>query len=81
MENSPQQTAVSGTSTIDVQIDDGIAIITLARPPVNAIDPAWLVRLEETLDALEHTESVRVLRIRSIARRTRSSAPRPGPCR
>jgi len=65
MENSPQQTAVSGTSTIDVQIDDGIAIITLARPPVNAIDPAWLVRLEETLDALEHTESVRVLRIRS----------------
>lgn len=68
MENSPEHTASSGTSTLDVQIDDGIAIVTLAHPPVNAIDSAWLVRFEEALDALERTESVRVLRVRSNQR-------------
>jgi len=63
-----QPASAVGASTISVEIDGGVAMVTLSRPPVNAIDPVWLSRLEEILDVVEHAEKVRVLRIRSSQR-------------
>lgn len=36
---------------IGLAIADGIAVATLSRPPVNAIDEAWVARLREVIDA------------------------------
>lgn len=41
------------------------AVITLARPPVNAVDPDWIARFGAILDELETDREVAVLRIRS----------------
>jgi hypothetical protein len=36
---------------IALAIEGPLAIATLAQPPVNAIDEAWLARINEVLDA------------------------------
>ena len=53
---------------ITLAIDGGVAIATLDRPPVNAIDDAWVARLDAIVDAVEARDDVRVLWIRSAGR-------------
>jgi enoyl-CoA hydratase len=53
---------------ITLAIEGAIAIATLDRPPVNAIDDAWVARLEAILDEIEPRDEVRVLWIRSAHR-------------
>lgn len=48
--------------------DGPLAVLTLARAPVNAIDEAWLGRLEHALSALERSQGVAVLLVRSSQR-------------
>lgn len=50
---------------ISLSIEGAIAIATLSRPPVNAINEEWVARLDEVLDEIERLESVGVLWIRS----------------
>jgi enoyl-CoA hydratase len=50
---------------ISFVLEGPLAVATLARPPVNAIDEAWLGRLEEVLD---QARSATVLLIRSSER-------------
>jgi len=59
---------VANEAPISLSIDRGIAVATLCRPPVNAIDDAWVERLNRVLDAVESDEQVRVLWIRSEQR-------------
>src|SRR5581483_5291553 len=42
-------------------IEGGLAIATLQRPPVNAINEEWLTCLEQALDRVERADQVRVL--------------------
>jgi len=44
---------------------DAVACITLSRPPVNAIDEAWLASLDDAIDAVERASGVAALLIRS----------------
>jgi enoyl-CoA hydratase/carnithine racemase len=53
---------------IALSFEGGIAIATLDRPPVNAIDDAWVARLDAIVDAVEARDEVRVLWIRSAGR-------------
>jgi len=53
---------------ITLAIEGAVAIATLDRPPVNAIDDAWVTRLAAILDEVEAREDVRVLWIRSAGR-------------
>ncbi|HET8746627.1 MAG TPA: enoyl-CoA hydratase-related protein, partial [Ramlibacter sp.] len=53
---------------ITLAIDGAIAIATLDRPPVNAIDDAWVARLDAIVDEVEARDDVRVLWIRSAGR-------------
>jgi enoyl-CoA hydratase len=48
---------------IDLRFADGIATLTLCRPPVNAISEEWLRRLTAVLDAAEARADWRVLHI------------------
>jgi enoyl-CoA hydratase/carnithine racemase len=58
---------VSG-SPIALASDGAVAVLTLARAPVNAIDEAWLARLDEALDALAREPKIGVLLVRSSER-------------
>jgi enoyl-CoA hydratase/carnithine racemase len=53
---------------IALKIDGGIAVATLCRPPVNAINEEWVARLEEVLDEVSGAEGVGVLWLRSSER-------------
>jgi enoyl-CoA hydratase len=53
---------------ITLDLDGPVAVATLDRPPVNAIDDAWITRLDAVLDLVEGREEVRVLWIRSAHR-------------
>jgi enoyl-CoA hydratase len=53
---------------ITLAIEGAIAIATLDRAPVNAIDDAWVARLGAILDEVEASDEVRVLWIRSAGR-------------
>lgn len=53
---------------ISLSIDGAIAIATLCRAPVNAINDEWVARLDEVLDEIEQTPSVAVLWLRSSER-------------
>lgn len=57
--------AAEAAEPITLTIDSGIAVATLCRPPVNAIDDAWVGRLNRVLDAVEADGQVRVLWMRS----------------
>lgn len=50
---------------ITVTCEGPVAVATLARPPVNAIDEDWIARLLTVVRAVEDARSVRVLLIRS----------------
>ena len=53
---------------LSLVFDGPLAVLTLARAPVNAIDEAWLERMESALDALERAHGVAVLLVRSSER-------------
>ncbi len=53
---------------ISLAIDGAIAVATLCRAPVNAINEQWLARLDEVLDELEQAPNVAVLWLRSSER-------------
>ncbi|HEY5899933.1 MAG TPA: enoyl-CoA hydratase/isomerase family protein [Burkholderiales bacterium] len=53
---------------ITLVIDGPLAVATLARAPVNAVDDAWLARLDQVLDAVERTDTVACLLLRSSER-------------
>jgi enoyl-CoA hydratase len=50
---------------IDLNIDGSIATISLCRPPVNAINDAWVARFDEVLDDIAAAEDVAVVWLRS----------------
>lgn len=49
-------------------MEGSVAVATLCRPPVNAINEAWVDRLNEVLDEVAQAGQVGVLRIRSSGR-------------
>jgi enoyl-CoA hydratase/carnithine racemase len=51
--------------SIESAVRSGVAIVTLARPPVNAIDDALIAELHAALDSLERRDDWQVLHIRS----------------
>jgi len=53
---------------ITLNIDAAVATVTLSNAPVNAMDDAWVTRLDEILDYLEQHEGVGVLWLRSDQR-------------
>ena len=53
---------------ISLAIDGGVAVATLCRPPVNAINEEWVARLDEVLDDVARAEQVGVLWLRSSER-------------
>jgi enoyl-CoA hydratase len=50
---------------IALDIKGGVAVATLCRPSVNAINEEWVARLDQVLDEVSRTEQVGVLWIRS----------------
>lgn len=50
---------------INLTIDGPIAVATLCRPPVNAINDEWVERLNQVLDEVQQANDVSVLWIRS----------------
>lgn len=62
------QPASGGSAPIALEIDGGVAMATLCRPPVNAIDDAWVARLNAILDEVDADQRVSVLWIRSAQR-------------
>jgi enoyl-CoA hydratase/carnithine racemase len=53
---------------IALDLDGPLAIATLSRAPVNAIDEQWLARLDRVLDNLEKEKGLAVLLLRSTER-------------
>jgi enoyl-CoA hydratase len=53
---------------ISLDVQGGIAMATLCRAPVNAINEEWLVALNGVLDEVERNAGVKVLWIRSSER-------------
>ncbi len=53
------------TSVLRLEIEGGLARLSLDRPPVNAIDEAWLREFHRCLDELGARDDWRVLHIRS----------------
>src|SRR5574340_1253084 len=58
----------AATHAIALAIHDRMATATLCRPPVNAVDDAWVARLNAVLDEAEADPRVSVLWIRSSQR-------------
>ena len=56
------------TPPLTLVFDGPLAVLTLSRAPVNAIDEAWLERMENALAALEAARGVAVLLVRSSER-------------
>ncbi len=63
-----REASVPAGSPIDLSIDSGVAVVTLCRPPVNAIDDAWVSRFDQILDTIEADARIKVLWIRSAQR-------------
>jgi enoyl-CoA hydratase/carnithine racemase len=59
---------MSAQVPIALQLDGPLAVATLQRAPVNAIDDAWLARLDEILTRVERAEGVTALLLRSRER-------------
>jgi enoyl-CoA hydratase len=59
---------MSAHSAIALAFEGPLAVATLARPPVNAIDEAWLAGLEAALGKLSRAPRVAVLLVRSSQR-------------
>lgn len=43
------------------KVEDGVAIVTIARPPANALSRGIIAEINELLDAVENDDAVRVL--------------------
>lgn len=52
-------------SFVTVERDGGVATITFARPPVNALDVALLNEIHEAVKSVEHDDTVRAVLFRS----------------
>lgn len=65
---APAHAAGVSPPPLILAFDGPLAVLTLARAPVNAIDEAWLERLEDALGALERSQGVAALLIRSSQR-------------
>lgn len=50
---------------IRLDVESHLATATMEAPPVNAINPDWIARLDAILDAVEANPKISVLRIRS----------------
>lgn len=50
---------------ISLEVQGGIAVATLCRAPVNAINEEWLIALNKVVDDIERDPAVKVLWIRS----------------
>jgi enoyl-CoA hydratase/carnithine racemase len=59
---------MSAQAPIALQLDGPLAIVTLQRAPVNAIDEEWLACLDEALARVERAEEVAALLVRSSER-------------
>lgn len=59
---------MSAQASVALMLDGPLAVVTLSRAPVNAIDEAWLARLDEALAAIERAEGVAALLVRSTER-------------
>ncbi|MBZ0141930.1 MAG: enoyl-CoA hydratase/isomerase family protein [Rhodocyclaceae bacterium] len=53
---------------ISLVVEGSLAVATLCRPPVNAINEEWVARLEEVIGEVERAGEVSVLLIRSSQR-------------
>ena len=53
---------------ISLSIEGAVAVATLCRPPVNAINEEWVARLDAVLGEIERAPAVAVLWIRSSER-------------
>ena len=53
---------------ISLSLEGGVAVATLCRPPVNAINEDWVARLDDVLDEVAQAEQVGILWIRSSER-------------
>lgn len=59
---------MSAHASVALTLDGPLAVATLARAPVNAIDEEWLARLDEALSIIERAEGVSALLVRSTER-------------
>ncbi len=53
---------------ITLEFEGPVALATLCRPPVNAINDLWIARMHEVLDEVERRHDTQVLWIRSAER-------------
>ncbi len=53
---------------IDLTVENGVAAITMSRPPVNAVDDAFMATFEQRLDELEQHADAAIVIIRSDQR-------------
>jgi enoyl-CoA hydratase/carnithine racemase len=44
-----------------IKVEDGVALVTMNRPPVNALSAALLNELEKVLDEVEANDEARVM--------------------
>jgi enoyl-CoA hydratase/carnithine racemase len=58
---------MQGRASISLRLDGPLAVATLSRPPVNAIDEAWLAQLDHALGAVERAGAAALL-VRSTER-------------
>jgi enoyl-CoA hydratase/carnithine racemase len=59
---------MSAQAPIALALEGPLAVATLSRAPVNAIDEAWLACLDDALAAVERAEGVTALLLRSTER-------------
>src|SRR5690625_3474114 len=52
-------------SFVSIERDGGVAAVTLARPPVNALDVDFLNEIHEAIKTVEHDDTVRAVLFRS----------------
>ena len=50
---------------LELEVDGGVAVLTLCRPPVNAMSPEWVTRFNALLDELQGRTDWSVLHVRS----------------
>ena len=61
-------TDAASASGIELSVEDFIATVTLARPPVNALSPAMYREIARTFDSLSDRSDVRVVVLRSACK-------------
>jgi enoyl-CoA hydratase/carnithine racemase len=59
---------MSAHASVVLTLDGPLAVVTLSRAPVNAIDEEWLARLDAALATIERAEGVAALLVRSAER-------------